>query len=120
MQTSLPWRLIRTLIISFLVTLLLLTGLTFLLYKFRLGESQITVGIYAIYIVSCFLAGVAGRHDGDHLQRRGSAPAGGAVLHRGIRDLHTGDLCGRHLRPGAGGDGEENSHLHPGRVCGGE
>ena len=58
MQTSLPWRLIRTLIIPFLVTLLLLTGLTFLLYKFRLGESQITVGIYAIYIVSCFLAGV--------------------------------------------------------------
>ena len=58
MQTSLPWRLIRTLIISFLVTLLLLTGLTFLLYKFRLGESQITVGIYAIYIVSCFLGGV--------------------------------------------------------------
>ncbi len=58
MKTSLPWRLIRTLIISFLVTLLLLTGLTFLLYKFRLGESQIAVGIYAIYILSCFLGGI--------------------------------------------------------------
>ncbi len=58
MQSPLSWRLIRTLIVSFLVTLLLLAGLTFLLYKFRLGESQITLGIYAVYIVSCFLGGI--------------------------------------------------------------
>lgn len=63
MQTSIPWRLIRALILSFFLTLLMLAGLTFLLYKFRLGESQVTGGIYAVYIVSClfggFLAGKA-------------------------------------------------------------
>ncbi|MBQ7796531.1 MAG: TIGR04086 family membrane protein [Lachnospiraceae bacterium] len=63
MAATTSWRMIRALIVSFLLTLLMLAGLTFLLYKFRLPESQITVGIYAVYIISClaggFLAGKA-------------------------------------------------------------
>ena len=57
MLTSVPWRIIRTLIISFFLSLLMLTGLSFLLYRFRLAESQITIGIYAIYLVSCLSGG---------------------------------------------------------------
>lgn len=60
MSTSTPWRLIRTLILSFLLSLLLLAGLTLLLYKFRLAESQITAGIYAVYILSCLTGGFLG------------------------------------------------------------
>ena len=50
-------RLIRSLIVSFLLSILMLAGLTFLLYRFRLGESQITIGIYVIYILSCMIGG---------------------------------------------------------------
>lgn len=50
-------RLTRSLIVSFLLSLLMMVGLTFLLYRFRLGESQITVGIYAVYAVSCLIGG---------------------------------------------------------------
>ena len=52
------WQLIRTLIIAYLFTAVLLTALTFLLYKFRFPESQITIGINAVYVLSCFLGGL--------------------------------------------------------------
>ena len=52
------WQLIRTLIIAYLFTAVLLTTLTFLLYKFRLPESQITIGINAVYVLSCLLGGL--------------------------------------------------------------
>lgn len=52
------WRIIRTLIISYLITAVMLTILTVLLYKFRLPESQITMGINAVYIVSCLFGGL--------------------------------------------------------------
>ena len=62
MFTLAPRRLIRSLIVSFFISLLMLAGLTFLLYRFRLGETQITVGIYAIYMLSCLIGGfLAGR-----------------------------------------------------------
>ena len=50
-------RLTRTLIVSFLLSLLMLAGLTFLLCRFRMGEAQVTAGIYAIYILSCLIGG---------------------------------------------------------------
>ena len=63
MPTLAPRRLIRSLIVSFLLSLLMMAGLAFLLYRFRLGEAQITAGIYAVYLISClfggFLAGKA-------------------------------------------------------------
>ena len=57
MSASRSWRIIRTLILSFLRAGVLLLALTFLLYKFRLPESQITAGIYAVYIISCLIGG---------------------------------------------------------------
>ena len=47
------WRMIRTLIFTYLVSGVLLTAL----YKFRLPESQITLGISGVYILSCFMGG---------------------------------------------------------------
>lgn len=58
MKSTIPWRLTRTLIVSFLLSLFLLLGLTFLLYKFRLGEQQVTIGIHAVYILSCLIGGL--------------------------------------------------------------
>ncbi len=57
MSTSKPWRIIRTLMISFFLSVVMLLVLTVLLYKFRLPESQITLGIYAVYILSCLIGG---------------------------------------------------------------
>lgn len=57
MSTSKPWRIIRSLIISYLLTVILLAVLTFLLYRFRIPESQITFGINAVYIISCLIGG---------------------------------------------------------------
>ena len=57
MISSKPWRIIRTLMISYFLSALLLLGMTFLLYKFRLDESQINIGIYGTYIVSCLIGG---------------------------------------------------------------
>ena len=51
------WRMIRTLIFTYLVSGVLLTALAFALYKFRLPESQITLGISGVYILSCFMGG---------------------------------------------------------------
>lgn len=45
------WRMIRTLIFTYLVSGVLLTALAFALYKFRLPESQITLGISGVYIL---------------------------------------------------------------------
>ena len=42
------WRMIRTLIFTYLVSGVLLTALAFALYKFRLPESQITLGISGV------------------------------------------------------------------------
>ena len=52
------WYLIRTLIVSYLITTALLLGLTFLMYKFHLSEDRISTGIYAVYILSCLLGGL--------------------------------------------------------------
>ena len=57
MSTPPLWRIIRTLLISYLCSAILLIFLTVLLYKFRLDESQITTGIYGTYILSCLLGG---------------------------------------------------------------
>lgn len=62
MSTASLWRIIRTLLISYLCSAVILIILTVLLYKFRLNESQITLGIYGTYSFSCLLGGfLAGR-----------------------------------------------------------
>ena len=50
-------RMLRSLILAFLLTILMLAGLTFLLYRFRLNESQTMTGIYLIYLFSCLAGG---------------------------------------------------------------
>ena len=57
MASSKSWRIIRTLIISYLLSAILLLIMTLLLYKFRLEESQITVSIYGTYTLSCLFGG---------------------------------------------------------------
>ncbi len=58
MFSQVSWRLIRSLILSFFLSVLLLFGLTFLLYKFRLSEPQITFGICTVYSLSCLAGGL--------------------------------------------------------------
>ena len=57
MSTSSLWRIIRSLLISYLCSAIILILLTVLLYKFRLDEAQITLGIHGTYILSCLLGG---------------------------------------------------------------
>ena len=57
MSTATLWRIIRTLLISYLCSAIILILLTVLLYKFRLDEAQITLGIHGTYILSYLLGG---------------------------------------------------------------
>jgi len=57
MITQKAWRLVRTLIITYIISAVLLSILAFVLYKFRLPESQVTLGINAVYILSCLIGG---------------------------------------------------------------
>lgn len=62
MHSRTPWLMVRTLIITYIISALLLTALTFALYKFRLPESQVSLAVNAVYILSCFLGGlIAGK-----------------------------------------------------------
>ena len=49
--------LLKSLVISYFVTGLLLMLLAFLLYKFHLGEGVVCFGIIVIYVLAAFLAG---------------------------------------------------------------
>lgn len=58
--------LLRTLLFSYIITGGLLLLLAFLLYKLKLKESIVSVGIIAIYIISTFFVGfVTGRKIGE-------------------------------------------------------
>ena len=50
--------LIRSLLVSYVLTAVLLAVLAFLLYRLRLGETQISVGVNLIYIFSCLVGGL--------------------------------------------------------------
>lgn len=53
---------IKSLLISYIVTMAILLLLSFLLLKFRLGENIISLGITLSYVISCFLGGmIAGK-----------------------------------------------------------
>lgn len=57
MLTQKVWRIVRTLIITYIISGILLSALAFVLYKFRLPENQVNLGVNAIYILSCFIGG---------------------------------------------------------------
>lgn len=44
---------LKTLLISYILTGILLVVLAFALYKFRLKEGQIRIGVNAVYIITC-------------------------------------------------------------------
>lgn len=48
---------LRSLFISYLLSFLLLFALTFLSYRLRLAENQISLTIYAVYLISCLAGG---------------------------------------------------------------
>ena len=48
---------LKSLLFSYAVTGILLLILAFLLFRFDLGESPVSAGIIAIYVISCLLGG---------------------------------------------------------------
>lgn len=53
---------IKALLAAYIVTGVLLLILAFVLYKFELDESKVTLGIIGVYIVSCLIGGlIAGK-----------------------------------------------------------
>lgn len=48
---------IRSLLFSYVLTGIFLAALAFFLYKMKLGERQVALGVNAIYIITCFLGG---------------------------------------------------------------
>ncbi len=49
---------LKSLLASYIVTGLLLLGLTFLVYKFKLDEQSVVAGIVGIYVASTFVGGL--------------------------------------------------------------
>ncbi len=63
---SRPLSLVRSLLFSYVLTGILLLALSFLLYKMKLSRSQIRMGVYAVYVLSCLFGGfLAGRQVGN-------------------------------------------------------
>ena len=57
-----PFILLRSLIVSYIITLILLLIIALLLYKLKLSSGQLNIGITITYVMSCFIAGlIAGR-----------------------------------------------------------
>ena len=48
----------RSLFFSYLLSALLLTGLAFGLFQFKLSPSRVSGAVYGIYALSCFLGGL--------------------------------------------------------------
>lgn len=65
MITSAPKALLRSLVLSYFVSGILLLALSFGLYKLKIKEAQINTAVYLIYLLAClaggFLAGKAAR-----------------------------------------------------------
>lgn len=58
MDSSKPKVLLRSLIISYLFSAILLLALTFLFYKLKLKEAQINAAVCMIYVLVCFFGGI--------------------------------------------------------------
>lgn len=57
MELSPPRVLLRSLLFSYVLSGILLAATSFALYKFHLKESQVTMAVNLIYLLSCALAG---------------------------------------------------------------
>ena len=58
MEKSILRILLGALLAAYLVTALLLLGLAFGLYRLQLDESQINLGVSAVYIAACLIGGI--------------------------------------------------------------
>lgn len=61
-----PWSFLKTLLISYGMTAVLLLGLAFLMYQMKLGAEQASWGVMVIYLLSCAVGGfLTGRRMGS-------------------------------------------------------
>ena len=58
MQTNPVWRIIRALIVTYILSGILLAALSFALFQFHLPEEQVNLAVLAIYVLSCFFGGI--------------------------------------------------------------
>ena len=52
-----PWDLLKTLLLSYGLTVVLLLGFSFLMYRMRLSAAQAAWGVDVIYLLACGLGG---------------------------------------------------------------
>ncbi len=57
MEISKPRIFLRSLLLAYGLSAVLLLVLAFLLYQFRLKENQVTLAVHLVYVLSCALAG---------------------------------------------------------------
>ena len=67
METRAVKSMLRSLILSYLLSALLLVILAFALYRLRLKEGQVNLMVFGIYFAACFLGGLAA---GKGMKRR--------------------------------------------------
>lgn len=61
-----PWDFLKTLLLSYGMTVLLLLGLSFLMYQMKLGAKQAAWGVMVIYLLTCAVGGfLTGRRVGS-------------------------------------------------------
>ena len=58
MENGIVKPMLRSLLISYVLSGILLAALAFALYKFRLKEGQIRIGVNAVYIITCLIGGL--------------------------------------------------------------
>lgn len=58
MNPSKPKALFNSLLLSYILSGILLLGLSFALYKLKMREPQINGAVYAVYLLSCLAGGI--------------------------------------------------------------
>ena len=56
MQINTLWRVVRTLIVTYVISAVLLAALSFALFQFHLREPEVNAAVNAVYILSCLFA----------------------------------------------------------------
>lgn len=59
MTSTCPKALLRSLIISYVLSGVFLLVLSFALYKLKIKEAQINMAVYLVYILACLIGGLA-------------------------------------------------------------
>ena len=82
------WHVLRSLLLAYAVTVILLLLLALLLYKLELDEGKISIGIIAVYVLSCFVGGLAAGESKPEPKVYLGTFGGGAVLPRAGRGFN--------------------------------